>query len=847
MSFKNYTLLQSLFLTSCLIAPVTTYAQDAEQPEEVDEIIVTGRRLADRAALAAKRAADGQMDQIKSDDVGKLPDQNVAEAVGRLPGVSVDNDQGEGRYLTIRGVSPDMLNVTLNGATAAAPEPESRQVKLDDIPSGLIGAVTVVKTLTPDRDANAIAGQVDIETVTAFDKGRPFANVRAAYGYNDINDANPYEGDASIGRIFGKNDQFGAVFALNHSSRTLGSQNFQSGASWEEVNGFDVPLEQTLRMYNTTRKRTGAVANFDWHPTDNARTFLRFLYSVYDDTEKRPGFTLALDEDEITDQSASTGSFMAAESERALRSRTEKTNTLTGSIGGDFDFGENWLGVEATYTRAEKNDPNRDEWIFIAEDITGSYDLGGDKFKFTPDASAYDPSNFEFDEIGYENREAVENLFQAKIDYRHAISFGDDSSIKVGAKIISREKSSDENAMIYDGYDGSDLTLDMFLGEPIDSIFDGDYRFGATVNSDAANAFFMANQGDFELDEEASVGDSLAADYLINETITAAYFMTTLKSGDWTVIPGVRFEHTKSDYSAKAVLETLALSEINKDYDSFGDQNYSDWFPGVNVRYDVAENLVLRGAVTRAIGRANYEQLAPTAVVNTSDNEVELGNPNLKPRYSTNFDAAIEYYLGNKGIISAAIFHKEITNPIYSATTEETGVYAGQDLVDAEVTRPVNADEATVTGLEMNAQYELSFLPVPLDGLSASGSLTLVDSEASGIPGRTDTLPLAQQSDTVASASLSYEKDRFAGRIAYTYRSDKLLEPGEDTYSDIYVGAFNQFDAQVSYAILENIKVYIEGSNLNDEPMVLYQGIRNRLDEVERYGWSSKIGIQATF
>jgi TonB-dependent receptor len=183
--------------------------------------------------------------------------------------------------------------------------------------------------------------------------------------------------------------------------------------------------------------------------------------------------------------------------------------------------------------------------------------------------------------------------------------------------------------------------------------------------------------------------------------------MARLKFGELTVIPGLRMERTSSDYAAKAVLDTYTLDDIDNDYDTFGSQSYTDWFPGINVRYNVNQGLVLRGAVTRAIGRPNYEQLAPTTLVNTSDNEVELGNPNLKPLYATNFDAAAEYYIGRTGIVSAALFYKKITGPIYFATTEESGTFAGQELEDAEVTRPVNADSATVKGLELNGQLEL--------------------------------------------------------------------------------------------------------------------------------------------
>lgn len=844
MSDYRFAALRAVLLSSCLLAPLPAFAQDASE----EEIVVTGRRAADREALENKRDADAQVDQIRSDDVGRLPDQNVAEALRRLPGLSVANDQGEGRYLTVRGVSPDLLNVTLNGQTSGVAEPEARQVKLDDIPSGLIGAVTVIKTLTPDLDANAIAGSANIETVSAFDRNRTFGTFRGAYGYNDLNEDNPYEGDASFGTVFGPNQQFGVVLAINHSRRVLGSENMQSGASWEEVNGFDVPLEQTLRQYNTTRERTGYVANFDWRPNSNMRTFLRLMQAEYGDSEARPNFGIELDEDELTNQTATGGDFAEADGVRALRSRTEDTSTFTASIGGEFDIGENWLNIEATFTQADKKDPNRDEWIFEAGGISGSYDLTNSMFRFTPDATAFDPTEYEFDETSYENRRAQEDLFQARIDYRMPFSFGEGSTLQFGVKYLDRERTSDIDAMIYDGYNGPDLTLDAFLGTPISSIYDGRYAFGDTISRAAADGFFRANEADFEIDEEGSIGDSLAGDYRVNETITAAYVMSTLRLGNWTIIPGVRVEQTESDYAAKAVLDTYTLADIDNDYDTFGSQSYTDWFPGINVRYDLGDNIVLRGAVTRAIGRPNYEQLAPITIVNTADNEVEMGNPNLEPLRSTNFDVAFEYYIGEGGIFSVAAFYKEIEDPIYFANVTESGTYAGQALVDAEVTRPVNASSATVQGLEFNAQYEFNFLPSPFDGLSAGASLTFVESEAEGIPGRAgEGLPLANQSDEVISAHVSYEKYGFSARVAYTYRSEYLLEPGEDAYTDVFVNDFHQWDARVSYAITQHATVFLEGSNLNDEPYRLYQGVRARLDESERYGWNARTGLQLRF
>ena len=138
------------------------------------DIVVTGIRLAERRAIADKKSADNTVETLEANDVGKLPDQNIAEAVKRLPGLSVANDQGEGRYVIIRGIDPNLVNVTLNGQTLPAPEPGGRVVKLDDLPSAMIQSVSVSKSILPSQDANAIGGSVDIRTKTAFDRARPF-------------------------------------------------------------------------------------------------------------------------------------------------------------------------------------------------------------------------------------------------------------------------------------------------------------------------------------------------------------------------------------------------------------------------------------------------------------------------------------------------------------------------------------------------------------------------------------------------------------------------------------------------------------------------------------------------
>ncbi len=856
-TLRRNALFKALFLGQCALAMNLAVAQDApppntgSQPETTDleGVTVTGRRAADRLAIDDKRNADGQVDAIRADDVGRLPDQNVAEAVRRLPGITTVNDQGEGRYLTVRGVSPDLLNVTLNGQTAPAPEPDGRQVKLDDIPSGLIGGITVAKTLTPDMDANAIAGQVNIETLSAFDRNRTFGTARAAYGYYDINGENPYEFDGSLGGVFGANKQFGAVFAINHSDRKIGSQNVQNPGDWIEVDDQWVPEGLEVRQYNTHRRRTGAVANFDWKASDEASLFLRFLYSKYQDQETRDAFAVEFDEDGIAPSSATAGTFEEAEAIRAIRMREETTSTFTASTGGEFKFGESTLKAEATYSRANKRDPRRDEWGFVAEDISGSYLLGPRSYSISfDDDAAFDTSNFEPDFYEPESRRAIEDLYQARLDY--VIPYGDDGSeFQFGVKYTRREKTNDENGQAWE-YDDGDLMMSDVEGAYIPTVFGGRHRLGPLVNGPLANAYFAANRGEFEEDFEGTLSTSLAADYAITEDITAAYAMARLWFGNLTIIPGVRMEHTKGTYAAHAF--DIEDASLDQPFNVFGSRSYTDFFPGMNLRYDINENFVVRGAMTRAIGRPNYESLAPFVQIegaNSIEPSVTMGNPDLKPLYSSNFDLSLEYYVGNRGVLAAAVFHKIISNPIYEVTrTDQDGVFGGIALTGAEVSTWTNARSANVSGLELNAQYELSFLPSPFDGFSIGANMTFVTSEAEGLPSRDDKVPLPNQSDRVASAQLSYEKYGFSARLAYTYRSAMLNELHEDDpEGDIYWDSLKQWDIKFGYEITPRWSVFLEGSNLNDAAMRAYVGRRDRTMEEEIYGWSARMGLQFKF
>ncbi len=834
-------------------APVATAA--AADTAEASDVVVTGTRAGERKAIEEKRTADNFVDAIFANDVGKLPDQNVAEAVRRIPGLSVANDQGEGRYVIVRGINPDLVNVTLNGMTLPAPEPEGRQVKLDDIPSALINAVVVTKSLTADQDANAIGGSVDIRTLSAFDRNKPyFADARVAYGWSKLNGKHPYEGDVQVGGLFGPDGQFGAVLSVNYSKRPIESENFQGSTNYRAptaANGFVVPDQYGLRDYNLTRTRKGAVLNLDWRPSDTTKIFLRFTYSAFDDNETRDQFIID-NQSAFTNQTATTGTFRGRGSVR-VRRRQESDNTKSVQGGGEFAVGPGQLAISGGYARAQKRDPLRSEYNFRTGGtaLTVNYDVSDAPYDFVPTTSLAQTA-YTLNSVNYDRRLAVERLAQGRVDYTIPVAFGSGgSSVKIGAKYLDRHKTNNRDYETYSLTSGRSFTLAnvSYLGDT--SFYGGDYSFGPRIGYDTAEAFLAANPRTVTLNAAGSVNNSLANDYDVKERIIAGYAMATLKFENLTLVPGVRVEHTRDRSQAKLITATTSASS---GFNSFGSKQYTDVFPGLNARYDVGDDLVLRAAVTTAIGRPNYGQLAPFVSVDatTSPVSVAQGNPDLKPYKALNFDGAIEYYLPGQGLISVGGFYKKLDDPIYQQVLlGQTGSFAGQSLTNASVSTPLNIDKAKVYGIEVNLQTRFTFLPSPLDGFGVSANYTRIwgngNGTVLGATSRTGDIPLFLQSKHVGTAQVFYEKYGFAVRAAYSYRSAYLDTLGATAAQDQYTDRNGQLDVNASYQVTPELTFFANATNLTDAPWRRYIGTKAQLVERERYDLSVRWGAQLHF
>jgi TonB-dependent receptor len=852
--FGKTALLLCATATSIIFAAAQAHAQaqsapgDAVQPAsgEDSDIVVTGTRAGQRKAVAEKRDADNTLEALYANDVGKLPDQNVAEAVKRLPGVTVANDQGEGRYVIIRGIDPNLVNVAINGQTMPAPEPDGRVVKLDDIPSAMINAVTVSKSLLPSQDANAIGGEVNIRTLTAFDRtDHFFADARGSVGYFKLNGKSPYEIDGQVGGRFGDGDRLGLVLSANYSRRPIESENYQGSEDYVTYSG--VPTTNGLRDYNLVRERLGLVGNFDWHLSDGVKLYVRSSYSKFTDHETRDQNRLALTApptiiSATTGKAAATGTIL-------VRRREEDDNTKSVTAGGDVAIGGGGqLEFSGGWTKAVKVDPIRSEFTFTTKkgSLTADYDLGTDPYTMVPEGNAFtNASLFTLSKYNFEHRNAFEELWQGRADLTLPVALGNDSTIKLGVKYVERHKADDHDKLDYKpGSTSWNIGNVAYTGDT--GFYDGMFTFGDRIDYFAGRDYVAANPGVVKLDTAGTLADSLSSDYDVRESILAGYAMATLKFGALTIIPGVRVEHTEDKTKAKVV---NAASTLTDPFNSFGSKSYTDFFPGVNAKLELERNLLLRGAVTTSIGRPNYPDLAPYVVVEDDIvPNIAIGNSALKPYRAVNLDASLEYYPSKDSVLSVGLFYKHIDDPIFTTIDRVTnGTYGGVVYPLADVTQPINLDQEVIGGIELNAQTQFTRLPGFLSGFGISANYTHVEGHATAPAFRPGNIPLFDQSSDSGTVQLFYEKYGFAARIAYSYRSPLLDLLGGAPAADEYTDLNGQLDVHMSYQILPQVTVFGDATNLTDAPWRRYIATKSQLVERERYDFALRGGIQLHF
>jgi TonB-dependent receptor len=770
-------------------------------------------------ALNQQRTALNIMNIVAADQIGRFPDANAAEAAQRIPGLSIERDQGEGRYVLVRGTEARLNSMLINGERIPSPESEIRSVALDVVPADLLQAIEVSKALTPDMDADAIGGVVNLITRQAPERPRAFFTF--AGGHNSLM-SDSAQGSLSgvIGRRFNEG-RTGVLLAFSATNSNRGSDNF-------EVAYDDGDLEELqVRDYTINRKRYGVNGSLDFRTAGQTAYWIRGIWNRLSDQEFRRTAIFLVSDNEI---------------ERELKDRFESQTIASLSFGSRRLTARGWdvdFNVSSSYAR--ENEPNAFYTVFGQEDV-----------EFAPNVSptSIDPNNIqanpqnenvsEFALNGFSvernsttDRDLV-GAFNVRMPLRSATGFT--SFFKTGFKLRDKRRSSGADTTEFETEETVPFSGMIDTGFNPGLFLDGRYQPGPHVNPSAGRALLgrpdLESEFDFETD---------GADYRARERITSFYAMAELYLGKrLMLLPGVRVEDTRLTYDGNEVLfdedgEYVSTRPLT------GKDNYAQVLPGFHVRYALSDDSNLRVAVTRTLARPNYYDLVPYQFVIEEDREVELGNPSLLPTTSWNFDVLAERYFRSVGIVSGGVFYKRLSDYIFQSTFE-----ADRDGERFDFFQPQNGDSATLIGAEFAIQSYLRFLPGPLGNLGVYANYTFTDSSAQ-FPGRDAVATLPGQSRHLGNMAVWFEHRGFSARVSVNFHGRYISEVGGSEDEDQFYDNHRQVDLTLSQAINGRIRVFAEFLNLSNAPLRYFQGVVTRPIQEEYYRWWANFGARIGF
>lgn len=827
------------------------------------EILVLGQSANLASALSRKRAADGVSDVLTRDSIGQFPDQNVAESLRRLPGINVLNDQGEGRFVTVRGLDPNLNATSLNGVRVPAPGTDERGVALDVISSEIIESIEVKKSLTPDMDGDTIGASIEIKTTSAFDRKNDLYVVKLGGSYNDY--SGELTPDVGIDFATKLSDNFGVTGGLSYYIREFESDNVE-GDDWQQDGGLIYAEEIQYRDYDVERERISATLGFDARVGEHTELYLKGVYSEFNDQEFRRDVIFKL-EDANVSGSGNNAVFddegTEIEIRRRVKDRFESSQIKTVVFGGESRFGALTADYAVSWAKSSETkdgsvDPTRFDGNFEDSGLVIGFDYANPRiplFSVTGNNAGFrDPTNYGLDEVEFTAGSLGEDEeFAARFDLGYEIySDAGTLTIQGGVKARWREKFF---AGAVEFYENDNYTLADVLGAP------QTYRLAGLDLSPLpgfteATDFFFTNFSDFELNEIDSIIDSNNETFSVDEDIFASYLLGRWESNNLLVIGGVRYERTYNRLTGNIV------RLIETDDDEFVtitpreiERNYDHWLPSLNIRYAAQPDLILRAAAYRSLVRPNIADLAPRVEIN-EDDEAEVGNPNLVPYEAWNFDATVEYYMSNNGAITAGVFYKEIDNFIFSQRVRNPEPFEGIPITRLDTT--LNGESAEIFGIELGFSQQLDFLPGLLSGFLVQANYTYTDATGLISDGNIDAITDAPtfREITLPSASkhtfngvLGYEKGPVSLRLAGTYRDLYLDEAESSADEDRIVDSLFQLDFSGRYTINKNFQAYFEWVNINDAEFFAFNrlGGRQNVLQFEKYNWTMKGGVRLTF
>jgi TonB-dependent receptor len=837
---------------------------------ELETVVVIGDRLRGQAkALNKQKSNQNITNVISSDQTGRFPDANIGDALKRVQGITMQNDQGEARNIIIRGLAPNLNSVTLNGDRIPSAEGDNRNVQMDLIPADMISTIEVNKTLTSDMDADAIGGSVNLITRATPNGERISATL--AGGYGPIRE----KGNYTAGFVYGNrylDNKLGVVFSASYFNNVFGSDNVE--AVWVKDDFENVYIEEyDIRKYDVQRVRNSFAFATDYKFNNNNSIYLNAMYNLRDDRENRyraryRGIDPIYDaNDEIIgfEGDVRRQTKGGIDNNKNKKTRLERQIVQNYSIGGEHLLSSKLdMDWSINYAQASEDRPNERYIEFQNRGLDFDMNLNNTRFPLITGIGDNSAEDFEFRTLSENNDYTEESELGAKINFRVPFSIIENQKgrIRFGARLRIKDKFRNnkffEYEPIVDFGNLNTLQTSFYGGENWQA--GSQYVPGTFASNSFLGNLDLNNAALFNKEDIPS--EYLALNYKAKENIYAGYVRFDQDFNDkLSMIAGLRLENTFIDYTANYIEDEEDLvGEINNT------NSYTNVLPSIAFKYNSEKDWVYRAAFTTSIARPNYYALSPfLSVIPDDDSAIEAGNPNLKATYAYNFDLMLEKYYKSVGLLSGGVFYKKLNDFIYTYRDNQyTNAKFSQDFPNLvnpipavnpgnwSLTQERNGENVSVYGFEVAVQRQLDFIPGKFfKGLGVYLNYTFTDSEAKGITNadgeeRKD-VTLPGTAPHMFNSSLSWENKKFSARISLNYAADYLDELGGDSFDDRFYDKQTFIDANASYKFTSKLRVFAEANNLTNQPLRYYQGVVARTMQMEYYQARFNLGLKFDF
>jgi TonB-dependent receptor len=848
------------------------------------EVEITGKAEGQIRAFIEQKKAESIKNIVSAEQIATFPDMNAAEVMQRIPGITLQRDQGEGRFVQLRGTPPELTNFNINGEQIPSPEGGVRYVGMDIIPADQIDFIEVSKVMTPDMDADGIGGSVNIKTK---DAAGVVPDIRATIsaGYNNLRQTPNYQVQYAYGQRFGK---FGFHLNASYFQNNQGSDNIEYdfakgpffGSQGSGVDNYFVQFREVqLRHYDITRTRISVSPSFDLQFNKNSSIYLRAMYNSFSDKELRRRKIYELD-DPLTYEYYLYGGIT-----HDVRSREKKQTLGTVSFGGEHKIARIKLDYQFMVALAQEREPDRLESSFESpgQAIAIRFNLDDPDYPRAefPNAisapNATDYENFELNDLLLENRAVSDINYTPRINLTLPYSFSTKNSgyVKFGGKIRAKNKErnieSQQFAAYFEkplGYPGVGPKLSLATlndGFREDNLLDQGYLMEFMPSADKLRDFYEFYPQHFIYDRTATKTQSFGEDYEARERIYAGYGMVRHDYNRLMMIAGLRYERTDIDYTgARILLDGNKFLGI----DTLTDQRTHEFLlPQVQLKFAVNEQFNLRSALTYTYSRPNFDDVLPYREQDRE--EVKFGNPELRYPRATNVDFLAERYF-RRGILSGGLFYKRIDDFVFYF---KRFAHEGdpQDFGIVEITKAINGNRAFVYGAEFQWQSKFSFLPGFFRNFGVYTNYTYTYSEALinkrisanytdavvvfgeddlsvfTSSDETEKISLPGQAKNTANFALFYDTPKFFVRLTANYHDAFLIRLGADRDLDEYYDKEFRLDLTANYDLTPHLNVFLDVINLTNTPQRYYLGTPDRIKQQEFYSWWCRAGVKLNF